>query len=274
MAEQLAIRSPDLKKQSGFGFVAAVCVVVLYLPMLVIVAYSFNAANNIAAKWEGFTTSWYDVMLANGEFYDSAILSLIVAGAATVISTILATAAALGTTRGRPWRGQGSAYLTITTPLVVPEIVTGISLLAFFAFLSTITGVDLGVWKLILAHAAFCIPFAYLPIRARLEGMDTALDNAAADLYATPWQTFRHVTLPLMVPGISSGAALAFIVSFDDFTITQLIAGPGETTLPIYIWGRIRRTLTPELNAMCTLLLIVSLAFIVLSFVLSHRRRV
>ncbi|MCK3779276.1 ABC transporter permease [Ensifer sesbaniae] len=273
MADVAVVRSPDIKKQSGFAFIAGSCIAVLYLPMLVIIAYSFNSANNLAAKWHGFTTGWYNVVLANGEFYDSAILSVIVAVAATLISTVLATAAALGTTRGRPWRGQGSAYLAITTPLVVPEIVTGISLLSFFAFLSTVTGVDLGIWKLILAHSAFCIPFAYLPIRARLEGMDTTLDNAAADLYATPWKTFRYVTLPLLVPGISSGAALAFIVSFDDFTITQLIAGPGETTLPLYIWGRIRRTLTPELNAMCTLLLLISLAFIVLSFVLSHRRR-
>ena len=273
MADAVSIRSLDVKKQTGFGFIACTCIAVLYLPLLVIVAYSFNSASNVGARWQGFTGNWYNVVLANGEFYDATILSLVVAVSAMLISTVLATAAALGMTRGRPWRGQASAYLAITSPLVVPEIVTGVSLLSFFAFLSSISGVEFGVWKLILAHAAFCIPFAYLPIRARLEGMDITLDNAAADLYATQWQTFRHVTLPLLVPGISSGAALAFIVSFDDFTITQLIAGPGETTLPLYIWGRIRRTLTPELNAMCTLLLLISLAFIVFSFVLSLRRR-
>lgn len=273
MANVVTTRSPDVKKQTGFGSIALICIAVLYLPLLVIIAYSFNAANNVAARWHGFTMDWYRVMFANGEFYDATILSITVAISAMLISTALATAAALGTMRGRPWRGQTSAYLAITAPLVVPEIITGVSLLSLFAFLSTVSGIELGIWKLILAHAAFCIPFAYLPIRARLEGMDNSLDNAAADLYATRWQTFRYVTLPLLVPGVSSGAALAFIVSFDDFTITQLIAGPGETTLPLYIWGRIRRTLTPELNAMCTLLLLISLACIVLSFVLSHRRR-
>ena len=112
----------------------------------------------------------------------------------------------------------------------------------------------------------FCIPFAYMPIRARLEDMDLTLENAAADLYATPWNTFRRITLPLLLPGILSGAALAFIVSFDDFTITQLVAGPGQTTLPLYIWNQIRRPMTPEINAISTILLMVSILFVSISF--------
>ena len=112
-----------------------------------------------------------------------------------------------------------------------------------------------------------------MPIRARLEDMDLTLEHAAADLYATPWATFRRVTLPLLAPGISSGAALAFIVSFDDFTITQLVAGPGQTTLPIFIWSQLRRPITPELNAMCTILLGVSILFVSLSFLIANRRK-
>ncbi|CAN7654502.1 ABC transporter permease [Pararhizobium sp. LjRoot255] len=262
----------DVKRQPGFGLIAGVCIAVLYLPLMIIAAYSFNAASNIGAGWSGFTVDWYASALQNREFYDSAILSIGLAFAAMVISTTLATAAALGTTRGRPWRGQTATFVAITTPLVVPEIVTGISLLAFFSAIAALVDINLGLGKLLIAHVTFCIPFAYLPIKARLEGMDETLDSAAADLYATRWQTFRYVTLPLLVPGISSGAALAFIVSFDDFTITQLIAGPGETTLPLYIYTRIRRALTPEINAMCTLLLLISFIFIILSFGISKRR--
>jgi spermidine/putrescine transport system permease protein len=272
MAKAFTHGAADVKKQPGFAVIAAVCIAVLYMPLMIIATYSFNAASNIGAAWNGFTIDWYASALQNREFSDAAILSLVLAFSAMVISTALATAAALGTTRGKPWRGQTAAYVTITTPLVIPEIVIGISLLAFFATVAAVVNINLGLGKLLIAHVTFCIPFAYLPIKARLEGMDGTLENAAADLYATRWQTFRHVTLPLLAPGISSGAALAFIVSFDDFTITLLIAGPGETTLPLYIFTRIRRALTPEINAMCTLLLLVSFIFIVLSFVISKRR--
>jgi spermidine/putrescine transport system permease protein len=272
MAKAFIYGEADVKRQPGFGAIAGICIAVLYLPLLIITVYSFNAATNIGADWKGFTVSWYLTALQNDEFYNSAILSIVLAFAAMVISTLLATAAALGTARGRRWRGQTAAFVAITTPLVVPEIVTGISLLAFFAAITALVDINFGFSKLLIAHVTFCIPFAYLPIKARLEGMDETLESAAADLYATRWRTFRYVTLPLLIPGISSGAALAFIVSFDDFTITQLIAGPGEATLPLYIYTRIRRALTPEINAMCTLLLLVSFVFIILSFAISRRR--
>ena len=174
----------------------------------------------------------------------------------------------------RAWRGQKVSILAINSPLIVPEIVTAIATLAFFSFVARTFRIELGLIKLIAAHTTFCIPFAYMPIRARLQGMDLTLENAAADLYADRWQTFRHVTFPLLLPGISSGAALAFIASFDDFTITQLLAGPGETTLPLFIWARIRFALTPELNAICTLLLLVSMAFVVLSYALTRKTEV
>jgi spermidine/putrescine transport system permease protein len=124
-----------------------------------------------------------------------------------------------------------------------------------------------------LVHTVFCIPFAYMPIRARLEDMDLTLEQAAADLYAMPWKAFRRVTLPLLMPGISAGGALAFIVSFDDFTITQLVAGPGQTTLPLFIWDRTRLPLTPEVNAMSTILLGISIVFVTISFLIARRRR-
>jgi spermidine/putrescine transport system permease protein len=130
-----------------------------------------------------------------------------------------------------------------------------------------------GIGYLMLAHTVFCIPFAYMPIRARLEDMNLTLEQAAADLYAPPFKVFRRVTLPLLLPGIVAGAMLAFVVSLDDVIITLLVAGPGETTLPIYILGQIRRGITPEINAVSTLLLGLSLVFVTLFFLLGRKRK-
>jgi spermidine/putrescine transport system permease protein len=261
----------DLKRQPGFRTVALLCLAMLYSPIVVLVVFSFNA-NRSVTKWTEFSLQWFERALQNQGVQNAAIVSLEVAIAATIIATIAATAAALATTRTAPWRGQTASYLVINLPLMVPEIVTAVATLSFFALLASI-GITFGLAKLILAHAVFCIPFAYLPIRARLEDMDLTLEQAAADLYATPWKTFQRVTLPLLMPGITAGAMLAFIVSFDDFTITALVAGPGETTLPLYIWGQIRRGITPETNAISTILLLISVLFVTLSFVLGRRRR-
>ncbi len=155
---------------------------------------------------------------------------------------------------------------------MVPEIVTAVSTLALFAIIKQLTGLT-GIGYLMLAHTVFCIPFAYMPIRARLEDMSLTLEQAAADLYATPFQVFRRVTLPMMSPGIVAGAMLAFVVSLDDVIITLMVAGPGETTLPIYILGQIRRGITPEINAVSTLLLGLSVILVTAFFLIGQRRR-
>ncbi len=188
-----------------------------------------------------------------------------------VFGTMMATAAALATTRVRPYRGMTPAYMVINMPLMVPEIVTGIATLSFFALMAKLLGFSFGQGNLIIAHTVFCVPFAYLPIRARLENMDLTLEQAAADLYATPWRAFRFVTLPLLMPGILAGAMLAFIVSLDDVIITLLVARPGQTTLPIFILGQIRRGVTPEVNAISTILLAVSVMFVTLFFLIRRR---
>ncbi len=276
MADAAAIGSPtrafDLRRQPGFGAIAVLCLIVLYAPILVLMIYSFNA-NDLVTRWSGFSTGWYTTALANREFHAAALNTLTISITAMVVATILATLAAVATTRRAPFPGQGAAYMIINLPLMVPEIITAVATLSFFALLGQFLGLNFGIGNLILAHTVFCIPFAYMPIRARLEDMDLTLEHAAADLYATPWQAFRRVTLPLLMPGISSGAALAFIVSFDDFTITQLVAGPGQTTLPIFIWSQLRRPITPELNAMCTILLAISITFVTLSFLIANRRK-
>lgn len=271
MAVNIA-RHPDIKDQPGFGAMAVICLVLLYSPILILMIWSLNSGD-IVTHWEGVGLRWYGVALMNEEFHSAAKNTLIISITATILSTTMATMAAIGMTRVKPWRGLGTSFMIINLPLMVPEIITAIATLSFFAWIGGQYGLNFGIGNLILAHTVFCVPFAYMPIRARLEDMDLTLENAAADLYATPWHAFRRVTFPLLVPGILSGMALAFIVSFDDFTITQLVAGPGQTTLPLYIWNQIRRPMTPEVNAISTILLLVSILFVSVSFLIARRRK-
>ena len=154
--------------------------------------------------------------------------------------------------------GQSAVSVLVALPITVPEIVPAVATLMFFASL----GVTLGLGTVIIAHTVFCIPFAYLPIRARLQGMDKALGEAAADLYANPRQAFFKITLPLLMPGILSGVVLAFIISLDDFVTTFFVGGAGSTTLPIYIFGLVRTGVTPEVNAISALMLLISIALV------------
>lgn len=249
----------------GLFWVMVLFFAFLYVPIFVLVALSFNT-NQVATIWMGFSWDWYKEVLDNPNILRAARNSLIVASVATLLSTLVAVAAAMGMT-GRRFRGQNLFNGLVGLPLLVPEIVTAVALLLFFLAI----GLQLGLLTVILAHTVFCIPFAYLPIRARLEGLDPRLAEAAADLYANHWHTFRRVTLPLLVPGIVSGAMLAFITSMDDFVITFFVAGAGATTLPVYIFGMIRTGITPEVNAISTLLLAVSVLFVTVSFLIGQR---
>ncbi len=251
---------------TGVRATAALFFAYLYLPIVILVVLSFNE-NRQATLWTGFSMQWYGVVLGNDNIMRAAYNSLIVATCAMLAATFMATLAALGMARYR-FRGQNAVAGLITLPLVVPEIVTAVATLLFFV----LVGLRLGLMTVILAHTVFCIPFAYLPIRARLEGMDRNLVEAAADLYATPLQAFRRVTLPLLWPGILSGAMLAFIISLDDFVITYFVAGAGATTLPIYIFGMIRIGITPEVNAVSSLMLVISIVFVSASFLVGRMR--
>lgn len=264
-------RMMDLRKQPGFDQIAWICMFFLYAPILVLITFSFND-NRSVVLWTEFSLRWYESALANDEIRRATMISLQVALVATVFATTFATMAALATTRVPPFKGQTLIYAIINQPLMIPEIVTAVSTLAFFSLIKQLTGVT-GIWYLMLAHTVFCIPFAYMPIRARLEDMNLVMETAATDLYATPWQVFRRVTLPLMMPGIVAGGMLAFVVSLDDVIITLLVAGPGETTLPIFVLGQIRRGITPEINAVSTLLLGLSVLFVALFFFLGRKRK-
>jgi spermidine/putrescine transport system permease protein len=254
----------------GFSTVAMITFLVLYAPIATLVVYSFNASTSVAV-WGGFSFEWYVHAWNNSLVQEATIRSVIIATCASSISTVLATMAALGTTRRGRYKGQTVIYLLINQPLMVPEIVTAVALLIFFASIKVATGYT-GLAYLIIAHSAFCIPFAYLPIRARLEGMDLTLETAAADLYATPWRTFRRVTLPLLTPGIAAGAMLAFVISLDDVIITEFVKSAGQDTLPTYMLGQIRRAITPEVNAISTALLVLTVLLLTLFYLLTRRR--
>jgi spermidine/putrescine transport system permease protein len=254
----------------GFTAIAAACFVMLYAPIVTLVTYSFNGGESIAL-WEGFSLRWYVSAWANDAVQEATVRSLVVAVLASGIATTLATMAALGTTRTGPFPGRMVIYALINQPLMVPEIVTAVALLIFFAMIKIATGYT-GLAYLVVAHAAFCVPFAYLPIRARLEGMDLSYETAAADLYATPWQTFRYVTLPLMTPGIAAGAMLAFVISLDDVVITEFVKSAGQDTLPTYMLGQLRRMVTPEVNAISTALLGLTVLLLTAFFALTRKR--
>ncbi len=254
----------------GFAATAVAVFVVLYAPIVTLVVYSFNATNSIS-DWAGFSWRWYVQAWQNEAVKDAALRSLVLALLAATIATTVATMAALGTVRRR-FRGQTFVYVVINQPLMVPEIVTAVALLIVFGVLRQATGYQ-GLGWLVAAHAAFCTPFAYLPIRARLEQMDLTLEAAAADLYASPWQAFRHVTLPLLFPGILAGFMLAFVISLDDVVITEFVKSAGQETLSTYMLGQLRRAFTPEVNAISTALLALTVLLLLGFFFLTRKRQ-
>lgn len=265
----MAERRFDPARLPGFAAIAIGVFVILYLPIVTLVAYSFNGGASVAV-WGGFSLDWYGRAWANETVKAAAIRSVVVAASASGIATVLAALAALGIVRNRRMRGRGVAYMAINQPLMVPEIVTATALLIFFAWVRMATGYQ-GLGYLIAAHAAFCIPFAYLPIAARLAGMDAALEAAAADLYASPARAFRHVTLPLLMPGIAAGAMLAFVISLDDVVITEFVKSAGQDTLPTYMLGQMRRGVSPEVNAISTMLLAVTVILLTAFFLINRQ---
>ena len=266
----MADRGFAVARLPGFTATAIFVFVALYLPILMLVVYSFNAGKSVGI-WEGASLQWYVKAWGNEHVKEATLRSLMIAGWAAVISTAVATAAALGTTRRKAFKGQTLIYVLINQPLMVPEIVTAVALLIFFASIKVATGYT-GLAYLIAAHSAFCIPFAYLPIRARLEGMDLTLETAAADLYASPWQAFRRVTLPLLVPGMLAGWMLAFCTSLDDVVITQFVKSAGQDTLPTYMLGQIRRSISTEIYAISSVLLALTIALLTAFFLLTRKK--
>jgi spermidine/putrescine transport system permease protein len=260
----------SVQHQPGFTFIAAACFFLLYLPIATLVFYAFNAGVSVAI-WEGFSFRWFQSAWQNAAVQEAAWRSFFVASIAALLSTIAATMAAIATTRVADYPGLTFKYAFINQPLMVPEIVTAVALLIVFSRIKVWTGYT-GIGYVIAAHTAFCIPFAYLPIRARLENMDLTLERAAADLYATPWKAFTHVTFPLLWPGILAGMMLAFVISLDDVVITEFVKSGGQETLPTYMLGQLRRVVTPEINAVSTVFLGISVLFVTLFFFINRKK--
>ena len=259
-----------VKRIPGFAVIATIMFVFLYLPIALLIVYSFNSGRAVT-QWESFSFHWYQEVWADQEIKDVALRSLFIGVVAASIATIVATMAAIATTRVKPFRGMMGVYGLINMPLIVPEIVTGVALLIVFSQIRIFTNYY-GIGYLVAAHTAFCIPFAYLPIRARLEGMDLTLERAAADLYATPWQAFKRITLPLLWPGIIAGLMLAFVVSLDDVVITEFVKSAGQDTLPTYMLGRLRRETTPEVNAIAAVFFMASVILVTFFFFLNRKK--
>lgn len=259
-------RHHDVKRYPGFGLLTIVFFVWLYLPLLVVVVYSFNA-NRIAGVWTGFSLDWYVAALNNGPLMNALKTSVLVALIATAVATAVALMAALAIIRGKNVRFRRLSETVVNLPLLLPEIVLAVASLILFS----LVGLQNGLLKLILAHSAFCTPFAFLPIRARLQGMSLDFEEASADLYASRWTTFRRVTLPLIFPGVFSGAMLAFLISMDDFITSNMLASGGTTTLPVYIFSLIRAGTSPELNAIGTLMILASLILATIALLVARR---
>jgi len=257
----------DVKTFPGFKVLTLICLVILYAPLVVVTVYSFNASKSITV-WEGLSLHWYiDVFVGpeSGKFKQAALNSFILAIVAATLSTAIATSAATAIVRGGKFRLRTPSLGLISLPLMVPEIVTAVALLIFFNSI----GLSRGFLTILVAHIAFCIPFAYLPIQARMQGIEDTYEQAAMDLYATKAQAFRRVLLPLMMPGIISGFLLAFIVSLDDFIITNFVKGAGVETLPTAIFGSVKQGLKPNIMAISTMLLSVSIVMVTISYFVS-----
>jgi spermidine/putrescine transport system permease protein len=248
----IRVDASDWRRNRSLAGLLVVVLVLLYLPIVILVAYSFNA-NRVVTVWTGFSLHWFGVVLSNTDLQRAALNSIVVGLLATLIATAVALAAAIALHQRFSERWKTWALGIINLPLVVPEIVVSVTTLVLFAFLRF----DQGLINLVIGHVVFCLPYAFLPIRAALMGLDRRLEEAAFDLYATPFDMFRWVLLPLLMPAIMSGFVLSLVTSLDDFLISMMVGKAGYTTLPVYVYGMMRVGITPEVNAVSTLIILI-----------------
>lgn len=263
------------------GLYGLLFMVFIYAPIVLVVVFSFNANPVNMMIWSGFTLDWYRLLFGmeaeiaqNATYVDSteqlyaAIrTSFTVAIIATLVSTVFGTTLALAVARFR-FKLAGFYRTMLLLPMIMPDIVLGIALLIFFVTI----GLNLSSTTIVIGHCTFLISYVFITVSARLAAMDTTLEEASADLGALPMQTFRRVTLPAIAPGVTGGGLLAFIISMDDLVITYFISGTGDTTLPVFIWGMLRRGIKPEINAIATLMLLFTIAIAAIGLYLRSRK--
>jgi spermidine/putrescine transport system permease protein len=228
----------------------------LYVPIVMVIIYSLNTSK-MNILFEGFTTMWYNTMFKNRTLMEALWNTLIVAFFSTAVSTVIGTIGAVGMSK-YSFKGKSFLDKLLYIPVVIPEIVMGIALLCMYSLLN----IQLGLLTIILSHITFCIPFVVITVRARLAGMDKSMEEAAMDLGANRVKSFWFVTLPYLMPGVASGAVLSFSLSLDDVIISFFTCGPGSTTLPLKVFSMARTGVTPEVNALFTVIMLVTIAFI------------
>lgn len=258
-------RALDVRTYPGAAAISVAALVFLYLPMVVTTVFAFNAGDQ-ALVWDGFSTRWFAYVVHNRDIVETAITSVKLATVATVLATLLALAFALAADGLS--RTSGLAMALLSAPLVIPEVVMAVATLGFLRMV----GLTPGMTALVLAHTAFCIPFALMPIRARMSTVGPQVHEAAADLGATTLPMLRRVTLPLLVPGIVSGALLSFVISMDDYIISAFLSSAGSTTLPVYLYGLIRRGASPAINVVAVLLLALAALATTLTYLQQRKR--
>ena len=245
----------------------AVILFLTYVPILLTVIYSFNASK-LTSVWEGFSLKWYQELLRDRDLREALINSLILALSSCSAATIIGTMGALGMKKV-PLKTNGLIEAVSTMPMMIPEIILGIVFMAAFS----LVGLPFGMTTLIIAHTAFCIPYIFMMVRARLEGMDQSIEDAARDLGAGPFRLFWDITLPMILPAVLSGMLLAFAMSFDDVIISLFVTGPRVNTLPVKIYTKLKTGVTPEINALATIMLAVIVLALLLSNFISGRKR-
>lgn len=258
---------PGVVTAAAFGYAF------LYLPIAVLVLYSFNASPRVAV-WQGFSSRWYAALLHDPQLIGAAVLSLKVAAIAATAATAIGLMAAIALVRFGRFSGRSLFAGLLGAPLVVPDVVLGLALLLFFVALSDLTGwpAHRGFPTITLAHATFGVAYATVVIRARLMRFDPAIEEAARDLGASEWRVFRRVTLPLLLPALASAWLLAFTLSLDDLVVASFVSGPGASTLPMVIFSKVRLGLSPEVNALATILMLFVVIAVAASFRLMRRQ--
>jgi putrescine transport system permease protein len=259
-----------MRRASWFNVVSvALGLAFLYLPIVILVIYSFNASR-LVGIWGGWSTRWYTALLADQGMLDSAWISLRIGALSATAATVLGTLGAIALVRGGRFRTRVLFSGLVYAPLVMPEVITGLSLLLLFVALD----VDRGFWTITLSHTTLTMCFVTVVVQARLLDFDTALEEAAMDLGCPPLKTFLTVTLPLIAPAIAAGWMLAFTLSLDDLVIASFTTGPGATTLPIRIYSEVRLGVKPEINAVCTIMIALVAVVVVVAASLASKRRV
>ncbi|MGV1915172.1 ABC transporter permease subunit [uncultured Agrobacterium sp.] len=246
--------------------ILTLCFAFLYIPILILVIYSFNASK-LVTVWGGFSFHWYQAMWSNEGLMDAAWITVRVAVLSATIGTILGTLAALSLTRFARFPGRILFSGMIYAPLVMPEVITGLSLLLLFVSI----GVDRGFWTVVIAHTTFTMCYVAIVVQSRLLTFDRSLEEAALDLGCPPVKTFFRITLPLILPAVVAGWMLAFSLSLDDLVIASFTTGPGATTLPIKIYSQVRLGVTPEINAICTILIALVTIGVICASITSKR---